>query len=227
MTHRKDTCTPGRSDGFTLVEVLVGLALLALITSFLAPILFEARRALRIVDRPNLQTQVAAAQAYLRNGITQTYPAIAGIVGDQSGLGILGSAASITYATTYAAQNVYQGLYRITVLVVPNAQGGQDLVADERLYRADSAQQQGAPSRRLRLLENVAGITFSYFTTRQTAEDDQPWQREWQATQALPELVAIGVAFPAGDTRVWPTFWVRPAAAGTSGVRCPPRVYCD
>lgn len=212
--------------GFTLVEMLVALSLLALITSFLAPLLFEARRAMRIVDRPNLQTQVAAAQAYLRNGISQTFPAMAGVVGDQSGLGLGGTAATITYATTHAMQNVYQGLYTVTVMLVPNGRGGKDLVADERLYRAE-ATSQGAPSRRLQLLQDVANVSFAYFTSRQSAEDEQPWRAEWPGSQAVPELVAITVVFPPGDQRLWPTFYVRPAAVGTSGILCPPRVYCD
>lgn len=222
---RQMTQRASASAGFTLVEMLVGLSLLALIMSFLTPLLFEARRALRIVERPSLQAQVSAAQMYLRNGLTQVYPAIPGATGDQSRLGLSGNAQAFSYATTYAPQAVYQGLYVVTVHFVPNGFGGFDFVADEQIYRPQTGFSDAAPVRRLKLVENLASGQFSFFNLE--SNPDAPWQSEWPKSRVLPQLISIALAFNAGDERIWPTFWVRPAAAASSRVACPPRVNCD
>ena len=223
MTQARRARDP--AAGFTLIEMLVGLSLLELIMSFLTPLLFEARRALRVVERPNLQAPVSAAQAYLRSGLTQVYPALPGVPGDQSRLGISGNAQAFMYATTFAPQGVYQGLYVIALQLLPNASGSFDLVADERIYRPTTGGPEATPSRRLVLVENVAGGRFAFYSA--ASSDEAPWRSAWPNSRALPELVSIELTFHPGDERVWPTFWVRPAAAGASRVTCPPRVKCD
>ncbi len=82
-----------------------------------------------------------------------------------------------------------------------------------------------APTRRLMLVENVASGRFAFFSAGQG--DMSPWRTAWPRSRTLPELVSIELTFQPGDERVWPTFWVRPAAAGASRVVCPPRVKCD
>jgi prepilin-type N-terminal cleavage/methylation domain-containing protein len=225
---QRDAPAPRRRDrsaGFTLIEMLVGLSLLALIMSFLTPLLFEARRALRVVERPNLQAPISAAQAYLRSGLTQVYPAVPGVSGDQSRLGIAGTAQAFTYATTFAPQGVYQGLYVVTLQFMPNTAGGVDLVADEQIYRPATGGPDKAPSRRLVLVENVSSGRFGFYSS--ATSDEGPWLPAWPRSRTLPELVSIELTFQPGDERVWPLFWVRPAAAGASRVTCPPRVKCD
>lgn len=214
-----------RTSGFTLVEMLVGLALLALIMTFLSPLLFEARRAMRVIERPSPQAPISAAQAYLRSGITQAFPAVPGISGDQSRLGIYGTTRVLNYATTYATQGAYQGLYVVTVQLVANSSGSFDLVADEEMYRPTTGLPARAPVRRLTLVENVASVNFAYYAT--PVGEDAPWRAEWPRSRTLPELVEIDVTFPERDERTWPAQRIRPAAAAASRVLCPPRIACD
>ena len=215
----------GGDNGFTLIEMLVSLALLALITGLLTQLVFEGRRALVFVDRANTQTPVIAVQHFLRAALTQVQPILAGGVGEQSRLGLSGDDDTMTFTTSYATQGDYQGLYRVVVGTVPNARGSLDLVAEQTLYRPNDAAGT-APSRRLNLIDNIAGVGFAYYKAQ--VEDGQDhWQTEWPGSIALPGLISIKIRFPNGDIRIWPALTVEPAAAASSGIACPPRVRCE
>ena len=212
--------------GFTLIEMLVGLALLALIMTLLTQLIFEARHALALVDRSNGQTPIIAVQGYLRSALTQVQPIQIAGAGDQSRLGLVGEEGVLAFTTSYATRGAYQGLYRVEIRALPNGRGGLDLKADETLYRPATGMPVEVPHRQLTLIENIAGVGFAYFKPA-TEEGQPPWVTSWPSSGDLPGLVSVEVRFPKGDERVWRTFVIRPAAAGSSKVTCPPRMRCD
>lgn len=217
--------------GFTLIEMLVGLALLALIMTLLTQLIFEARHALALVDRSNGQTPIIAVQGYLRSALAQVQPIQSGGAGDQSPLGLEGDDGRLAFTTSYATQGSYQGLYRVEIRALPNGRGGQDLKAVETMYRPSTGVLVEVPNRQLTLIENIAGVGFSYFRSGLDSsgleEGQSPWVMAWPSSGELPGLVSIDVRFPKGDPRVWRTFMIRPAAAGSSKVTCPPRMRCE
>jgi prepilin-type N-terminal cleavage/methylation domain-containing protein len=216
----------GVDGGFTLIEMLVGLALLALIMTMLTQLIFEARHALALVDRSNGQTPIIAVQGYLRNALAQVQPILNAGAGDQSRLGLAGEDGVLAFTTSYATQGTYQGLYRVEIRALPNGRGGLDLKADETMYRPATGVPVEVPHRQLTLLENIAGVGFSYY--RALVEEGQPsWVSTWPPSGELPGLVSIEVQFPKGDARVWRTFMIRPAAAGSSKSACPLRMRCE
>ena len=212
--------------GFTLIEMLVGLALLALIMTLLTQLIFEARHALALVDRSNGQTPIIAVQGYLRSALTQVQPIQIAGAGDQSRLGLAGEEGVLAFTTSYATRGTFQGLYRVEIRALPNGRGGLDLKADETLYRPATGMPVEVPHRQLTLIENIAGVGFAYFKPA-TEEGQPPWVTSWPSSGDLPGLVSVEVRFPKGDERVWRTFVIRPAAAGSSKVTCPPRMRCD
>ncbi len=206
--------------------MLVGLALLALIMTLLTQLIFEARHALALVDRSNGQTPIIAMQGYLRSALTQVQPIQIAGAGDQSRLGLVGEEGVLAFTTSYATRGAYQGLYRVEIRALPNGRGGLDLKADETLYRPATGIQVEVPHRQLTLIENIAGVGFAYY--KPAIEEGQPlWVTSWPSPGELPGLVSVEVRFPKGDERVWRTFVIRPAAAGSSKVACPPRMRCD
>ncbi|MFA5949768.1 MAG: prepilin-type N-terminal cleavage/methylation domain-containing protein [Hyphomicrobium sp.] len=212
--------------GFTLIEMLVSLALLALITATLAQMVFSARRALSYVDRASSQAPVYAAQSYVRSALEQAAPVEPQAVGDQSRLGFSGDADRVTFTTSHAPLGVYQGLYRVGLGAEPNDRGGYDLVAELELYRPTAAQAETAPRRTAKLLSGVASVTFSYFQPN-VQEGESHWRADWSQSGSLPSLVSLDVRFPRGDSRQWETLTVPLGGAITSAVACPPRVNCD
>ena len=88
--------------GFTLVEVVVALALLAMIMALLAESIRGARRVLALVERNTAANAVVAAQSYLRSALAQSVPAPNDGNSENQDLGFSGGPNSVRFTTTYA-----------------------------------------------------------------------------------------------------------------------------
>ncbi|WP_045835012.1 prepilin-type N-terminal cleavage/methylation domain-containing protein [Hyphomicrobium sp. 99] len=207
---RKEFAARSSGDaGFTLIEMLVSLALLALISATLIQMINGARRALNFADRTNSAVPIMNAQNYLHNALIHA-------------LGVAGDSDHIAFTTSYAPLGAYQGLYRVSIGPSPNGHGGFDLVAEQELVRQETNTPAATPHLRSRLIENIAGVSFSYFTKHDEGEDS--WQSDW--ISGMPTMISVDVRFPRNDVRRWQPMIVSIAAADTNGIRCPNRVNC-
>ena len=193
--------------GFTLLEVVVALALLALITALLAESIGGARRVLAVVERNTAANAVVAAQAYLRSALAQAIPAPNEGGSENPDFRFTGSPNTVRFTTAYAPQGQYDGVYRVEIGIERSAGAGAvfDLVVNQTLVRAALTDSQASPvvSRRSKLVSNVAAVTFAYFGD---SGDDQyrlQWHNVWPVSHRLPRLVRIDVKFASGDARVW------------------------
>ena len=219
-----------RSDGgFTLIEMLVALALMALISSVLAASVRTARMTLAYVERSSTVAPVQGVQMFLRSALSQARPAQRDGV-SVSDLSFAGAPAAMTFTTSHSASGQFAGLYRVEIDLVAAAgrRPGFDLMLTQTMARPQSAEgQPPAPAevRRTRLLDKVQAVEFNYFgalpddgTTR--------WRPAWVQLDKLPRLVAIDVKFPAGDPRAWHRMIVPLFVSDTSSAPCPPRRSC-
>lgn len=200
-----------RSDsGFTLFEMLVTLALMALIAGFIAGGLQFGRRtweATRQIDRlaPSL-----AVREVLRSGLAGTL-AIPSVASDQSlTLGFSGTSSAVEFIAVAPGQARQDGLEKWRLAFT----GGRSLT----LERADFAQRvpgggvAGADMRHV-LLEGVESLAIRYFGATGDGEAKQ-WHRAWNRSDRLPELIGIALTFPDGDLRSWPELIVDIRAGG-------------
>ena len=224
---------PGRGkrteSGFTLVEVIVALALLAMVTALLAGSMRGMRFVHAAMERSERSSSVQAAQSYLRS----LFAAIAPNGGVQLGAAssvFIGDATSMTFRSTHTALGEVQGIYRVTLSLQPSA-GSQlafDLVVLQTLDRTprETGTQPDAPSRRSALVTGIAAASFGYFGSQGETGEDMQLSPAWTAADRLPRLVRIALRFPPGDPRTWGVIELPLQLAGQDAARCSGRQPC-
>lgn len=215
--------------GFTLLEMLVTLGLLALITALLVGSLDSTRKALAFVERFNAANNIAAAQNYLRSTLIEARLIQLGGTAEAGEPGFAGGATDMAFISSHVPRAQFDGLYRIEIGLEPSPvhRSAFDLVVIQTLLRPATQDAQAVPPPRLKskLIENVAGIAFAYFGAADEASSPQ-WQDAWSYASRLPGLVSIDVKFARGDDRSWHRLNVALYASDASFAPCPPRVSC-
>lgn len=182
-------------DGFTLVELLVSLALMALMATYALGALQSFGAIERVSRQFEAQAEVDAVQRNLRQ-----------IIGD----------ARFVYrpGTDGVPQAVFAGeperLLLLSVLNDRLERGGLyvlEFVHDAANQRLEMRRRLFRPAgdgsaRSLILLEGVGRIALRYCGTPCTA-DPSRWPERWEATDRLPSRVALDIAFTAPG-RSWP-----------------------
>ena len=196
-------CT--RSDaGFSLMEVIVALALLSLITGLLASSVKGTRNILAFVARNNAASASLPAQSYLRSAFAQAVPASAGATAADRTTGLEGDATRVAFKTAYAPKGQFEGLYHVEVRLEPGPgrSPGSDLVVIQTLLRPDGADP-APPSQRSTLASNVSAVTFSYFGVDTLPPNDWQWFDSWSSPDQLPRFVRLEVTFARGAAQSW------------------------
>lgn len=195
-----------REDGFTLVEMLVSLTLLAMAAALMATGLASARGLWgRIEGTARRGEQVEAAQTLLRDRIQRLSPVTRFNNGapyaDVDGAG---SEIEFTALPLDADRPAPMQRFRLEL-------SDGDLVLESRgKDPARPNETAEAPDRRV-LLGGVAELNIDYYGA--DAPGGAPgWRETWSREPAPPELVRIRLKFSDGDRRIWPALVVRPAA---------------
>jgi len=207
MSTQADNDAVETDAGFTLLEMVIALALLALITALLAGSMSAARRVLAVAERNTAFVTIGAAQNYLRSALAEAVPPNS--VGSIEALGpaIEGSAATMQFTTTFSPAGLLGGTYRIEVQLEPvaNRRGLFDLTVRQTQARSpggDGAQPTGTSTSAV-LVPNVTGATMAYFGATGDDGAEVQWQSDWTEPKRLPRLVRIDVQFATGDPRSW------------------------
>jgi general secretion pathway protein J len=192
-----------RADaGFTLVETLASLAVLALLSLMLVAGSSFASRFLARTDTADGAT-VEAAQSLLRNRLQRAFAYA------QSATGLPrvqfdGTADKVQFYAPPPDAAAPDALQRYTLSLSP--QGKLQLAMASDL--AEDPEQQ---TRTIDLLSGTAGLELAYLAPQ--GPDRAPrWVRTWHGQDRPPLLVRMRVVFQPGDRRFWPDLLVAPAA---------------
>lgn len=190
-----------RQNGFTLLELLIGMVLLGMMLT----LLFGGLRLGSISwdsgeQRADEAAQLRAIQGFIRRELGQALP-LRWKKETDTRLAFEGTSDTLKFVAPLPAQVSVGGLYLLG-LELENADEGQRLIMKRALTEAAaqdfSGLEQGEKSV---LVDHVKNMTISYFGSA-TAQGTPGWQDKWDDPQRLPLLVRIQVESSVG--RGWP-----------------------
>jgi general secretion pathway protein J len=198
--------------GFTLLELLIALTLLAVIASLLVNAITSARQALNVVDRRVTQASVPAVQSVLRRLLVEARPNPDAAQHADPDRAFIGEASKLGFVSSFVPQGQYGGLWRYEIALGTNEGAAESsaLVLTQQLVRPAS-QATSQPLRTV-LIKEVRALSVRYFGAED--KDSAPqWQDAWRHPFRLPRLVSVVVTFVRPDGRQWPTLIVALALA--------------
>jgi len=209
-----------RRAGFTLIEVLIALVLVALLSGLLFHVLSVSARAWDATEqRTATAERLRAVTGFLQRTLSQSVPLSFNDV-DGRRLIFEGDDAHLRFVGRLPAHRGPEELYLLTLTSVPQFDGSRRLeLAYTRLteaaLRAAPAELPAGESKIL--LEGLADIEFEYFGP-QGRRGENAWRGDWLDAQRLPRLLRLRLADPDGR---WPDL-VIPVYA--DGLMIPPQM---
>jgi general secretion pathway protein J len=196
---------PLRQRGFTLIEILVALALMAMIATILITSLQIGGHTWQRVMRAASSTEdIAQAQEFLRARLSTLYPddyAAASIAKP----GFLVSNGESLEFSGAAPESSADGTLRYQI-AVSGASG--TLEVRSRVDRNDGSGNSSLAFTSERLLSHVASMSVHFWLK----SDETPgrWVDHWTDTRQVPRLIRVDVGFAPEDNRRWPPLYVEP-----------------
>jgi prepilin-type N-terminal cleavage/methylation domain-containing protein len=178
--------------GFTLVELLVALAVTAAIASFVLGGLDFSRRAWSISRDRDGPEEVDAAMARLRALLARTTPAITIDDGDRIARVLFeGHESQLTLVTLSEATAFPGGLMRVQLSWRQNSSDARsrgDLMLRTAVFRANP--HLVIDTEPIVLVRDVVGLSLRYFGVTETGRAPQ-WLSDWLGHQGTPQLVRV------------------------------------
>jgi len=191
---------PIYAKGFTLLEVLAAMALLALL---LLGVYSGVRSATHTVQAGSIKIEqldeIRAAQQFLRRELAQAMAQPMGHDNDGNGVFFVGTGDSMRFVAPLPGYLGRMGPQLIEVKLV-NGEHGKQLVASLAVLPPDGSAPKALGEPQV-LLDGVIDGSFSY---RGLNQQGQPmdWQNDWNAPATMPNLVTIKLALD--QRRPWP-----------------------
>lgn len=200
------------TGGFTLIEMLVSVTLMALIGIAITEGLHLARRSLQSTARADRDSwEVVASQRFLRHALESAEPS--STAPGASGV-LRGDGSHITFRAE-GPQSVNEGipsLFEIRLVAREHDLDQQDLIVrwQPQTSETDLTSDDSSPSEVL--VTGVQSVRWQYLpaalSTGGTA-DSSDWLDEWQGRTDLPALIRLEVTFKPGSPRIWPPLVVQ------------------
>lgn len=196
-----------RAGGFTLLELLAGIAIFALISGTLYGALGISVKAFDSVSkRTDSEQTMRVVSGFLQRSLEQGYPLA---LVNRGGWKLLfeGDAGSIRYVANLPGFLGYGGLYEM-IFSSPYKDGHLSLVLERRPLFIDKARGEiRGDLEKQQLMDKLKAIKIRYYG--RGAEDETPlWKEQWREVKRLPILVEIQITTADGD--IWPLIVARP-----------------
>jgi general secretion pathway protein J len=199
------TANPPLHRGFTLIEVLVALALMAMIATILLSSLQIAGHTWQRVMGSTANTEdIAQAQELLRQNLSSLYPYQRMATEVSRPPFLVSDGTSLEFSGS-APQSLTDGMLRYQIAVSPNTAALELRSRRDRNGLSDPSASQWTTEP---FLSHVATLDVQFWLK----PDDLPgrWIDHWVDATEIPRLIRIEVGFPPGDHRRWPTLYIEP-----------------
>lgn len=180
--------------GYTLVELLVTLAILAILVVYSNTALSTLRTVESVSDHLDQQERVEAARQFVKRAIAGS-EAVYRQAADGSQQTIFeGSNSDIRFLTISDGTREVGGLYESRIFL----SAGGELLYQNTLFERDGSE----PDPPRVLLSGVRAVEFSYYDCPLQARSQA--RTSWQSHQHLPFAVRVVTKFETNDFRLWP-----------------------
>ena len=204
MTGTTTSTAPGTrsgEDGFSLIEMLAAVVILALVLAFL-PGTFRLTQA---TWRATAQVDRAAARdssrEFLQARLQEAMPLFERAPSGLVSLAFHGASDAVSFIAPSANGPAGGGLYKFTLSVRSRGEGQSDLVLALAPYAPPGAGSGQAPPPEEHILyESIGGASLRYYG-RNPARAAPAWHAEWPRQDALPMLVELSMAGGTGPGR--------------------------
>lgn len=189
--------------GFSLIEVLVALAILGLVLALLPGAFRLGQRAWQTTQRLDRDDGWTAARALIEQRLAEALPAFLAEGADgEPRFGFSGEPRRLRFIAPAPAGPTGGGLYAFDLAIEPGARGDA-LVLRQTLVAATG--RAAVPAETRNLLDGAPGLSFRYFGG---ISDDgtRGWVDLWPANGTLPDLVELSSSDVSGR-RSAPTLW--------------------
>ncbi|MCK1643017.1 prepilin-type N-terminal cleavage/methylation domain-containing protein [Bradyrhizobium sp. 157] len=176
--------------GLTLIELLLSLAILAILTGFLAGGLSMARKAFGADRASEIGSETSAAIQTVAALVASALPARFDGAGPKDAIGFDGRPQVLSFVGLSEGRSLRGGPHKIVL-----RQSGGDLVVDfVPLSGARSKENSKPPLTRVVVLSGVREVRLGYFGTTDT-KVKPAWRADWSRAERLPDLVSIRIEF--------------------------------
>ncbi|WP_157866098.1 PulJ/GspJ family protein [Mesorhizobium japonicum] len=175
----------GPVAGFALIDVLVGLALIGVITSLMMVFLGQARTMMRIEKATEFQMEVDAASRFLETAISHAEALPLSKSSPDQVLYLSGDGAWVEFNAVQAIGFKSSALREITVSLADGGQTGAALAIVQKTRRG-SKPGAAVSSEPVRLIGGVSAMKFEYLDN---ALAPPSWLPGWNAPRQLPAAV--------------------------------------
>jgi len=182
--------------GFTLLEVLVALALFSLILASFGTVFYRLEKTDAVIARMEGAENVEIVRRFLRQSLeaSRAYPAT-DAEGQSLGLRkirFVGEPSRVVFTTTASGREI-GGIYQTEVSLDSSGK----LLLQRRFLSGGGSPASGPDI----LLENLSSILFTYLPcpSRQRGPD----RHRWTVPDRLPFMITLSASFNQGDSRTW------------------------
>jgi prepilin-type N-terminal cleavage/methylation domain-containing protein len=191
MTVRADD---GSQDGFTLVEMLIALVLLAMLTVVLLRSLEGVRQWQATLQQAGTGQTLEPTLAYVRRSLSELRPLRISPADTQL---IEAAPQRLSFVTSHAPFGDYRGPTRVTWEIVPAAgQAGIFELNEVRQRHRPGSQPAMQGAVRTRLLGGLGASSFAF------ADAKGAWATTWNVPLRVPALVRLELGLGSGGAPV-------------------------
>jgi general secretion pathway protein J len=177
--------------GFSLLEVLISLALLALIMAAMPGVLQLARRAWQSSEAIDRAGSQQIAMRFLRDRIAQAMPLTSKVTDGSAPVLFEGTVGRVMFVAPSIEGPPGTGLFVFDLSSTASTGGLTAVVLRWRPYRPALGNDDDAAITGERVvLEDVASFGLRYFG-RTVANGERGWSGSWPRSNVLPELVEL------------------------------------
>ena len=179
-----------REQGLTLIELLLALAILAVLTGFLAGGLSIGRRGFEADRVSAVSGETDAASQAISSLIASAIPMPMSTANPKSGVMFEGRQATLSFMGLSEGRALRGGPHMIRL-----GRSGTDLVVDVVGSSPNTTNGAAGPvPTRVVALSGIRDMRLSYFG-KVTPDGPPGWQTQWFRAERLPDLVSIQIDF--------------------------------